>query len=419
MRENIVEALLEIWGHKMRSLLTMLGVIIGIAAIIAIVSTIKGTNDQIMENLVGKGNNNVRITLKQGEYDYIIDEYTPAPSGISVISDYQKKEIRDIEHVVDASFYCARTFVSEITFGGNTLSGASLYGVDSHYLNTTGCEIYEGRKFVKSDEKEHHKVAILDSTAADTLFFGKSAVGSTIEIKGEPFVVVGLFRSKKSFAPEIRTLSDYETFYSNSYGTVLVPQACWPILYGFDEPQNAVVRADDTEKMSAVGKAAQEIMRKSVSEGADKEINYAAEDMMEEAKNQQQLANSTNRLLIWVASIALVVGGIGVMNIMLVSVTERTREIGLKRSLGARKRRILIQFLTESAVLTSLGGVLGVVVGILLAEIISRITNIPVGISIPAIVISVAFSVVIGLVFGLLPSIRAANLSPIDALRRE
>ena len=140
---------------------------------------------------------------------------------------------------------------------------------------------------------------------------------------------------------------------------------------------------------------------------------------MEEAKQQQQLANSTNSLLIWVASIALLVGGIGVMNIMLVSVTERTREIGLKRSLGARKKRILAQFLTESAVLTSLGGVLGIVVGIVMAVIISKISGVPVGISVPSIVISVAFSMVIGIVFGLLPSIKAANLSPIDALRRE
>lgn len=419
MRENIVEALLEIWGHKMRSLLTMLGVIIGIAAIIAIVSTIKGTNDRIMENLVGKGNNNVKITLKQGDYDMEFDGYTPVPDGISMISDDQKESIRDIEHVEDASFYYSRSYMDSITYQGKSLSGAGLLGVDEHYLNTTGNQVYRGRSFIESDEKNHHKVALLDSTAADILFPGQEAVGKTIEIKGEPFIVIGLYQQKKNFAPEIRSLADYETFYYESYGTVLIPQSSWPIVFAFDEPENAVVRADKTENMSEIGKSAQAIMRQSVSEKAAKQVNYSADDMMEEAKNEQQLANSTNRLLIWVASIALIVGGIGVMNIMLVSVTERTREIGLKRSLGARKRRILMQFLTESAVLTSLGGVLGVIVGIILAEVISRITDIPVGISVPAIIISVVFSVVIGLVFGLLPSIRAANLSPIDALRRE
>ena len=141
--------------------------------------------------------------------------------------------------------------------------------------------------------------------------------------------------------------------------------------------------------------------------------------MMEKARNKQELANSTNSLLIWIASIALLVGGIGVMNIMLVSVTERTNEIGLKKALGARDNRILAQFLTEAVVLTSLGGVVGVISGIILAEVISRAAGTPVAISIPAIILSVLFSMAIGVIFGFLPSVQAANLNPIDALRRE
>ena len=140
---------------------------------------------------------------------------------------------------------------------------------------------------------------------------------------------------------------------------------------------------------------------------------------METARNLQELSASTNQQLIWIASISLLVGGIGVMNIMLVSVTERTQEIGLKKAIGARKSRILGQFLTEAAVLTSLGGVIGIIAGIILAEVISRISSTPVAISVTAIVGSVLFSVVIGIVFGLLPSIKAANLNPIDALRHE
>ena len=131
------------------------------------------------------------------------------------------------------------------------------------------------------------------------------------------------------------------------------------------------------------------------------------------------MSNATNQQLIWIASISLLVGGIGVMNIMLVSVTERTSEIGLKKALGARKRRILIQFLTEASVLTSLGGIIGVLLGIGLAQLISQTNGIPVAISVPAIVISVVFSTAIGLIFGLLPAVQAANLNPIEALRRE
>ncbi|MED9932290.1 MAG: FtsX-like permease family protein, partial [Catenibacillus sp.] len=148
-------------------------------------------------------------------------------------------------------------------------------------------------------------------------------------------------------------------------------------------------------------------------------LKYKSKDILEKAKNLQNLSQSTNQQLIWIASISLLVGGIGVMNIMLVSVTERTREIGLKKAIGARNSIILGQFLTEAAVLTSLGGLLGVIVGIILAKVISSISATPVAISIPAIAASVIFSVVIGIIFGLLPSIKASKLNPIEALRHE
>ena len=153
--------------------------------------------------------------------------------------------------------------------------------------------------------------------------------------------------------------------------------------------------------------------------GADKTLSYRGQDLMEQAKNLQELSNSSNRQLIWIASISLLVGGIGVMNIMLVTVTERTQEIGLKKAIGARRRRILNQFLTEAAVLTSLGGMLGVIVGIIMARLISSVMGTPTAISLPAILIAVVFSMVIGIVFGLLPAVKASNLNPIQALRRD
>ena len=140
---------------------------------------------------------------------------------------------------------------------------------------------------------------------------------------------------------------------------------------------------------------------------------------MQQVRNMQKLGESTNTQLIWIASISLLVGGIGVMNIMLVSVTERTSEIGLKKAIGARKKVILYQFLTEAAMLTSIGGVIGVIVGIVLSKVVSRISGAPTAISIPAIIGSVVFSMLIGVIFGLLPSVKAADLNPIDALRSE
>ena len=141
--------------------------------------------------------------------------------------------------------------------------------------------------------------------------------------------------------------------------------------------------------------------------------------MLEQAQQLQKMSESTNSQLIWIASISLLVGGIGVMNIMLVSVTERTAEIGLKKAIGAKKRRILMQFLTEAAVLTSLGGVIGVISGVILAQVISKIMQIPVAISFSAIGVAVVFSMLIGVIFGLLPATKAAKLNPIQALRRD
>ena len=414
MTENLRIAFRGIWVHKLRSFLTMLGVIIGIASIIAIVSTIKGTNEQIMQNLIGAGNNNVSVTLKQGDYDYYMD--MGMPNGVTPISDSQAEEIRSFDDVADASFYYSRTYADSITNGATTLSGAGIYGIDLHYLNTCGYVVYSGRQFVESDYTSRHKVALMDETAATKLFSGEQPVGSTIMIKGEPFTVVGLYRKSESFKPTINNLSDYITYNSEIYGQVLIPDEAWSIVYNFDEPKNCVARALSVDDMSNVGKEVENVLAGCIT-GSNSDISYKATDLLEKAKNKQELAASTNNLLIWIASIALLVGGIGVMNIMLVSVTERTSEIGLKKALGAKKKRILAQFLTESVMLTSIGGILGVISGIILAFVISNSSGTPMAISVPSIFIGVGFSMVIGIVFGLLPSVKAANLNPIDALQ--
>ena len=192
----------------------------------------------------------------------------------------------------------------------------------------------------------------------------------------------------------------------------------WPIIYQYDEPQNLVVRATSTDEMTAAGEKAADILNSYLTV-SDETIKYKGEDLLEQANQIQEISSSTNQQLLWIASISLLVGGIGVMNIMLVSVTERTREIGLKKALGARKRRILTQFLTEAAVLTLLGGLIGVAGGIALAYIISAVSAVPVAISGVSILVGVVFSTLIGIIFGLLPSVKAANMNPIDALRSE
>ncbi len=417
MLENIRLSFKGIWSHKMRSFLTMLGIIIGIAAIIAIVSTIKGTNEQIKENLIGSGDNTVEIALYQGDWTYEMG-YEGAPQGVPVIREEALKRIKEVEHVEDASVFLSRQDYGGVYYLNTTLTGGFVLGVDQNYFNTCNYLIQRGRGFTESDYKEYRKVALLDEDSANGLFQGADPLGKTIEIKKEPYIVIGIVTKTQKFEPVINSIEDYYTYSQDSSGKVYVPDSTWPIIYQFDEPQNLVIKVDSTDYMTNAGKESAAILNEYLTT-SDETMKYKAEDLLEQAKKIQELGDSTNNMLIWIAGISLIVGGIGVMNIMLVSVTERTQEIGLKKAIGARKTNILGQFLTEASVLTSLGGLLGVASGIVLAEVISRVSEMPVSISVPAAVGAVVFSMIIGIVFGMLPSYKAANLDPIEALRRE
>ena len=421
MLENIRLSFQGIWSHKMRSFLTMLGIIIGIASIIAIVSTIQGTNEQLMQNVVGSGTNAVDINLTQGSADNTLNfSWNSVPYGLPVLTESIREELLNVTDVEDATFYVSRTYADGIYYLNQSLQGADIYGIDSHYFDVNGYVVRTGREFVDSDYKDFHKVAIIDQDAASTLFQEESALGKTIEISGEPFVIIGVAQPKSEFEPVINSIEEYYTYMGDdtSTGKVYIPYESWPIIYQYDEPQNVSVRAADVKAMTTVGKPCAEILN-SYLRTSSSDIKYRAKNTLENVEKQQQINESTNQQLIWIASISLLVGGIGVMNIMLVSVTERTSEIGLKKAIGARKSVILTQFLTEAAVLTSMGGIIGVIAGIAMAQAISRMAQVPVGISIPAIIGSVIFSTVIGVIFGFVPSIKASNLNPIDALRHE
>ena len=410
-------ALRSIAGNKMRSFLTMLGIIIGIAAIIAIVSTIQGTNEQIKQNLVGSGENTVEIALYQGEWEYEMS-YNGIPTGVPLVSDDVLNQINEIEHVENAARYVSRQDYNGVYYLNTSLSGGYVKGIDDNYFDTCGFVMKTGRSFVADDFKQFRKVAILDEDSAEALFQGEEAVGKTIEIKQEPYVVIGIVTKIKEFEPVINSIEDYYMYAEQSAGSVYIPYTTWPIVYQFDEPENVLIRIENADYMTKAGKECADILNANLMV-MDDSIRYRAKDLMEQAQQIQELSASTNMMLIWIAGISLIVGGIGVMNIMLVSVTERTQEIGLKKAIGARKTRILAQFLTEAAVLTSMGGALGVLAGILLAYVISYLSGTPVAISVPAAVGAVVFSMLIGLVFGVFPSYKAANLSPIEALRHE
>ena len=417
MFENIRLAFQGIWSHKMRSVLTMLGIIIGIAAIITIVSTIKGTNEQIKENLIGAGNNVVTVQLNQSGYPYDMS-WSGVPSGVRTITEETRKELARINGAEDVSLYCTRSYAQQVYYG-NTQYNGEIYGIDSHYLNVYGYQVKSGRGFTEKDYDQFRKVVLVDTTAVKTLFEGKSPIGKSLEINEDVFTVVGVVALSEEFTPTINSINDYWMYANTSAGAIYLPLATWPTPFQFDEPQNVAIRVKNTDVMTSVGKDAADLLtERQIMDPDNSEYDYRSQDMLEQAQQLQSMSESTNAQLIWIASISLLVGGIGVMNIMLVSVTERTSEIGLKKAIGAKKKRILFQFLTEAAVLTSLGGIIGVISGIGLAQLISTMVQIPVAIDVTAIVISVVFSMLIGVIFGLLPAVKAANLNPIEALRR-
>ena len=416
MTENIRQALQGIWGHKLRSLLTMLGIIIGIAAIITIVSTIKGTNEQIKQNLIGAGNNVVTVVLNQDGYPYDMS-WQGIPQGVDVISQQTREALEEISGVEKVALFTQRSY-SENVFYRNTQFSGEMYGIDRNYLAVCGLQVKSGRGFTQSDFDNHRKVALVNGNTVNTLFGGESPVGKNLEIQGEVFTVVGVVAPSQEFAPTISSLKEYWLYSDTSAGAVYLPDALWPAAYQFDEPQNVAIKVKNTDVMAQVGQDASELLTREQIRTSEK-FDYRSQNMLEQAQQLQSMSQSTNMQLIWIASISLLVGGIGVMNIMLVSVTERTAEIGLKKAIGAKKKRILVQFLTEASVLTGIGGLVGVISGIGLAQLISRMMQIPVAIDVPTIFISVLFSTLIGLVFGLLPAMQAANLNPIEALRRD
>ena len=291
MIENISLAFQGIWSHKLRSFLTMLGIIIGIAAIMTIVSTIQGTNEQIKQNLIGSGTDAVKIELYQGDMQLEF-MWNPIPDGVPTISQDVKNQILELEEVQKASLYNSRRY-SENIFYQNTAYSGALLGIDKDYFDVYNYYIQYGRNFEENDFKNYKKVAILDSIAAKSLFQSEIPIGKTIEINSEAYIVIGVADKNSKFKPVINSISDYMTYMEESNGEIFVPISNWPILYNFDEPENIVVKATSTDDMAKAGKRTSEILsERIVNQDENNQISYKNDDLLKQAKQLQEIGRA-------------------------------------------------------------------------------------------------------------------------------
>jgi len=395
----------------------MLGIIIGIASIMAIVSTILGTNQEIKDKLVGGDNFSVEVRLHENDFPMDL-QYSQIPESVRAVDQTMLKAIEAIDKVEAATVYKMVDFF-QFNYQDRELS-ASLFGVDQKYLEIKDYNLLLGRYFNQEELANRSKLVLVDESLVQNLKLD-DPIGKILDLKGDAYTIIGVLANQQGKKIEAENFGEYhmQTMNDGSFASkIFLPISNWDSLFKFDEPTQVIIKAAKADDMPEAGKLTADYLNDqfALHEG---EVEYKASDVFEQAQHLQELASATRQQLIWIAGISLLVGGIGVMNIMLVSVTERTREIGLKKAIGAKKKHILWQFLIEAAVLTALGGLIGVVGGIGFAYLISYFSQMPVQISLPVSIIAVLFSMLIGLVFGFLPARKAAQLDPIVALRHD
>ncbi|GAA4810819.1 ABC transporter permease [Actinomycetospora chlora] len=401
---NVVEvvrfALRGLWANRLRSLLTMLGIIIGIAAVILLTALGNGASQYIQSQIAGLGANSITVLPRQPPASAGTDGRPLTEADVEALGDPQgAPDIASVSGVVTSSV---------TVDAGRASTGATIVGSTPTYFPGANVQIATGRAYTEADVTAGRKVALLGATVVEDLFGANAApVGRSVLVNGVPFDVIG------TLVP-----SGNGGGLSNPDENVLTPlTAVQGSLTGFGDLSQIVVQARSTEAQAAAETEVNSILdrRHGIENADDRDFQVISARQLADVLDQT--LGAFTLLLAAIAAISLVVGGIGITNIMLVSVTERTREIGIRKALGAPPSAILGQFLVESIILSLVGGAIGVAVGY-------AGTLVPLGdfrpVVVPAAVVAaVAVSAAIGIFFGAYPARRAARLRPIDALRRE
>lgn len=401
-KESFLMAWASLIANKLRSLLTMLGIIIGVAAVIALVSIGKGVKQDIEDSISSLGSN-LLVVLPGAPR-------TPGarPSQGSMkslkISDYEA--IAKLDGVKAAS---PMTNGSYVVIYQNKNWTTSVAGVNSNFQDVNNWTMTSGRFFSDKNVQNRERVAVVGQTVVKNLFADEDPVGKEIRVKNIPFRVIGVLKSKGN-----------GTMGNDQDDTVLIPYTTsMERVEGIDYLRRVYVVAKDDGGIDRLQADIENLLRVRHNIKDTNLDDFNIQNMKSIMETVAQTTGTFTLFLGAVAAISLVVGGIGIMNIMLVSVTERTREIGVRKALGATYSVIVTQFLIEAVVISLMGGFIGIAFGIGASKVIGMVSGMSTIVSVPTIIMSFAFSMAIGLIFGIYPARKAAKLNPIDALHYE
>ncbi len=399
--ETVRLALLSVRRNALRSFLTLLGIVIGVAAVIAMLTIGNGTTQKVKAD-IGKLGSNLLV----------VHSGRPGGPGANDSATRQLNE-RDVaalrRHLVGArAISPASQKQVRIVFGTQNLT-SGVTGTDSDYLAARGWQLTSGRAFSESETRSGTGVCLIGETVRQQFFGAGDPDGQVIRVNRTSCKVIGLLESK-----------GFTGFGQDQDNVVLMPLAAFQRrVAGNRDIGSIYIAADDATSTTVLLQRAEDILRDSRRLTPDQENNFSILDMTQIADTMAAATTTMTGMLGAVAGVSLLVGGIGIMNIMLVSVTERTREIGIRLAIGAHERHILIQFLVEATVLSLMGGIIGVALGLSLAGIASLTLSIPFAPSAATVLLAVGFSALIGMIFGFFPALRGARLDPIEALRHE
>ncbi|MDP4523832.1 ABC transporter permease [Bacillus halotolerans] len=393
--ENVRMALSSVLAHKMRSILTMLGIIIGVGSVIVVVAVGQGGEQMLKQSISGPGNTVELYYMPSDE------ELASNPNAVTD-STFTQNDISGLKDIEGIKQVVASTSESMKARYHEEETDVTINGINDGYMNVNSLEIESGRTFTDNDFLAGKRAGIISQKMAEELFDKSSPLGEVVWVNGQPVEIIGVLKKETGLL-------------SFGLSEMYVPFNMMKSSFGTSDFSNVSLQVESADDIKSIGKEAAQL----VNDHHGTEDSYQVMNMEEIAAGIGKITTIMTTIIGSIAGISLVVGGIGVMNIMLVSVTERTREIGIRKSLGASRGQILTQFLIESVVLTLIGGLIGIGIGYGGAALVSAIAGWPSLVSWQVVCGGVLFSMLIGVVFGMLPANKAAKLDPIEALRYE